>query len=361
MKFCDDTGAIKQYNREISDFNIAGAYLKIMPPKRNQAAPAIGGSADGSHNDVHNSHDDSALSEKLDDELKELGEEEAKLEKQLKIQDTKRRINFLKEKLQNGGSMGECGTHSQTSTEGSAGSVTLSDIRAMEGLQKEVDGVLGEEVGSSPVDNIDKGKHFKLSRSGKEAKLTDCVKVTLRWPHTALKYNMGQSQLVYSDLDFPSLVAGELEIINAPDTKESERHGRMELLKATAYHSQHFPWKDVLNFHGTCLLEVEKGERAWGGRDSFLSVEASTLYTHLHTRTTGNTFSTKGPDDTRSDGRKWFCKPFQVGKCRHNGSHDAQVQGRMRTVHHICATCLQLNGKAELHAENTAECPHNQQ
>ena len=75
----------------------------------------------------------------------------------------------------------------------------------------------------------------------------------------------------------------EISVITSQGITE-EKRGRSELLSmTTAYHSRSFPWSDVLNFHGTWLLEVEKGgERQWGGRESFLAVEASALYS-VHT------------------------------------------------------------------------------
>jgi hypothetical protein len=45
--------------------------------------------------------------------------------------------------------------------------------------------------------------------------MTDNVKVTLQWPHTALKYDMGQQQVAYNDLDLAALVVGELTIISS--------------------------------------------------------------------------------------------------------------------------------------------------
>ena len=95
---------------------------------------------------------------------------------------------------------------------------------------------------------------------GKEAKSTDQVKVTLKWPHTVLKYNIGQRQITFRELDLASLTAGELTIIISEDVSNDEKSGCIGQLKATAYHSKKFDWADSLYFHGICLLEVEKGE-----------------------------------------------------------------------------------------------------
>lgn len=301
----------------------------------------------------------------IDEQINTLDAEEQALLKQIELAEKKKKIQNLKAKLQSLQTSDVLPTNTgAVARAASAGGdervtgVTLSELRAMEGLQQRVDQELVDLTGQAEndgsaytgTDSISKIK--TVLKSGKEAKATDNVKHSIKWPHTALKYNMGQKQVAYSDLDFASLVAGEITVINAADTPADEKYGRLELLKTTAYHSKNFPWQDVLNFHGTCLLEVEKGERTWGGRETFLTVETSTLYAQSF-RATDVSRST-----SQSSNRRWFCKPFQTGRCRHNGSHEAMVQGRLRHVDHICATCLQKENAAMSHAETAQECPH---
>ena len=198
-----------------------------------------------------------------------------------------------------------------------------SDLRGMSDLQGETDrclktlqGDVLEEITGYKQKLYTTSSNFKL---GKEAKQTNNVKVALRWPLTAVKYNVDQLQVAYNKLDFALLVAGEVSIINGPETSRDKRYGRLELLKATAYHSRNFQWKDVLNFRGTCLLEVEKGECTWGRWETFLATEASSPYSNA---------SSKGSGETpEKEGRRWFCKTDQQGKCKHNGAHGAMVWG----------------------------------
>ena len=298
-------------------------------------------------------------------EMAALEAEEIALERQLKMAEKKRKIDQLKAKLKQTEMPGDAHVIAPGNASGgefgdgeaitnNAG-VTLTELRAMEGLQHAAEKIVGsldvQGAGCSEGNDISCTLNAgSKQKSGKEARTTDHVKAPLRWPHIALKYNMGQSQMSYSSLDFASLVAGEVAIINSPETSPEERRGRLELLQTVAYHTRAYSWSDVLNFHGTCLLEIEKGERVWGGRETFIAVEASTLY--AQPRRQSKRVGEAGTE------RKWFCKQFQLGTCRHDGSHEAMVQGKLRTVHHICATCLQKDGSAKAHAENTSACPH---
>ena len=65
----------------------------------------------------------------------------------------------------------------------------------------------------------------------------------------------------------------------------------------------------------------------------------------------GQKFDNSG---SKKSGR-FFCSQFNKGSCPHAGSHKAVVAGRLRTVDHICATCLLYFDEIQLHPE--LECP----
>ena len=217
-----------------------------------------------------------------DEQIQALEREEEALQKQLKLAEKRQCIDQMKKKLAqikassltgsapSGVPQQNVNKHSIPVGVGH-NALTLDDLRRTDALQKEADDMLDGMQDDSFDDGGCEGNtnRIKKIKSGKEAKSTDAVKLTLNWPHTALKY-IGQKQLNYQDLDFASLVAGELEVINKDSISNEEKWGRIELLKATAYHSKTFAWPDVQNFHGSCLLEIEKGERKWGGRETFL-------------------------------------------------------------------------------------------
>jgi hypothetical protein len=106
---------------------------------------------------------------------------------------------------------------------------------------------------------VQQGKSQTL-KSGQECKITDKVDTQLTYAHMNLKYSWANMGLKFSDLDFPLLVAGELSTIKNGNISEAEKQGRLELLIASAYHAKTYEWSDVLNFHRTYMLEIEKGE-----------------------------------------------------------------------------------------------------
>lgn len=337
-----------------------------MPPKNStKSSTRKIGESSGEQNDKvasdGHSEDGDRLSATIltdssfEDQMKSLEEEEQVLQQQILLAEKKKKIRDMRRKLQEVNIENEVKERPGcTQARHDPRQISLADLRKMPDLQKEAEEALETLQDSFEETNCAGNVDFACSskKSGKEAKPTDHVKVTLKWPHTTLKYNVGQKQITFRELDLASLVAGELSIINSEDVSSDEKFGRIELLKATAYHSKTFNWADVLNFHGTCLLEVEKGERKWGGRDTFLAVEASTLYSHVG-MSAAKPHGFRGGED-----RKWFCKQYQSGRCRHNGAHEAMVQGRSRLVEHICATCLQRDHVAKFHAEKSADCPY---
>lgn len=195
-----------------------------------------------------------------------------------------------------------------------------------------------------------------------------------------LKYAYAGLKFTYWDLDLPLLVAGEMAILLKGGLSAEENAGRLELLQAAAYHSKAFDWRSVQDFHRTVLSEVETGDRQWGGRDTWLAVEASTLYVKSTSRTqpppqvpspapprgqaqapvsagsAGQGMGVRrGPGS--GSGRRWFCKPYQTRQCNHRGTHDAKMFGRHCIVEHMCATCWLKEAVVRSHPESSDECP----
>ena len=54
-----------------------------------------------------------------------------------------------------------------------------------------------------------------------------------------------------------------------------------------------------------------------------------------------------------------FCRPFQGGVCDEQNDHFGDVNGAVRFVRHICATCWLRSRKKASHAEGSEECPLN--
>ena len=79
------------------------------------------------------------------------------------------------------------------------------------------------------------------------------------------------------ELTLAEFVAGYAQILLCKDISPSECTTREQHLVSLMYFAQQYEWSAVLNFHGSILLEIERGLQ-WG--DSYLHLESTTLYRH---------------------------------------------------------------------------------
>lgn len=323
--------------------------------------------------------------------MADLEKEQRSLELQLKVQEQKERVRELKGKLSKAqskdctssvstiappppspgtqlGAVSETGTYPGPPAATGGSSISLAELRQMEELSRRVNGQVQLLTGDFPgtTSHSDSGDSLRGSltsvlKSGFNMKATDVVKIQLKWPQTALKYGYGSgTSNTYNDLDLNLLSAGELAICLSADIGEKEKKGRLELLETIQYHAKHYDWHKVRDFHRTVLLEIEKGEREWGGRFSFLTAEASTLYVKSRGPGTNSNMNVLNPGrkpGNSANGRRFFCKTFQRGNCRQTGSHTDIVSGRSVLVEHFCATCYQREGVVAFHSEVEGKCP----
>ena len=191
------------------------------------------------------------------------------------------------------------------------------------------------------------GKLSKKSR--REAKATDTVLQTLAWPHTQLNYANACS---FDKIDLALLVAGEITIICSKKITEEEMQGRLELLRLAAYDSRLYQWPAVREFYATILLDIEKGVRNWGSRESYRDAEPGTLYGFRKepTSTYGNKLTTT---------KRYYCTPYQTGGCKLGPKHEATIgaDSRKVQVEHFCRLCYNKLKSYPLHAENDRACP----
>ena len=234
--------------------------------------------------------------------------------------------------------------------------VTLQYLRSMPHLKRKAEQdmrILQED--SSDEEVLIPESVGKKVKSGQSRKVTDQVKHELNWPHTNLKYAYANMQLNYCDLDFPLLVPGKISIIMNSNITDVDKNGRLELLSAVAYHTKNYHWKSILDFHSTCLLEIEKGERQWDQNDNYIPIVANTLYNTVNSNKLKR--FTKSNNRPINSTKRWFCKPFQKNNCAIRGNHDAIIQCQSRHVKHICATCFLHDGSIAEHPETSNDCP----
>ena len=196
-----------------------------------------------------------------------------------------------------------------------------------------------------------KSKKSKKQKSGIKAKSSDKVKTQLLWPQSALQYEYVNEQVSFNDLDMKLFTAGELEIITSSNISESERKGRLNLLKKITYYSQVYSWKGLLAFYAAWLRKIELGQNKWSDDPSVIEVPVLTPYILSKSKFQSN----KGE---RKDDTVWFCTLYNRNRCTHNGSHQAVIKGQSRTVLHICAVCWKKDKNKLYHPECANSCPN---
>ena len=141
----------------------------------------------------------------------------------------------------------------------------------------------GDSSDSSSASDDDnskkKKKHKKHKKSGINAKASDRVKNPQRWPHAHLQYEFVNRQVKFDDLDMKMFIAGEMEIISADDLSDSERKGRLNLLKKIVYYTNMYEFKGLKAFYAAWLREIELGKKSWS--DDPQHIESAILSKYL--------------------------------------------------------------------------------
>ena len=206
------------------------------------------------------------------------------------------------------------------------------------------------------------GGDEKKKRSGKESKLTSDVDFPQIWPHSKLRGHFVGKDKKYDDLTIAEFVAGYMSIIMK--SKSVEKKARIVHLEELMYLATHKPWKSVLNYHGACLLEIERGNLEWGDNFQLHGLQ-STFFNVVgqgpnfqQRGSTSNAFEKPStPNSMGGNQRVWFCKAYQSGSCTFPGDHNGFMYGRTEFLRHICAKCWQAGKKQSQHSEQSDACP----
>ena len=146
-----------------------------------------------------------------------------------------------------------------------------------------------------------------------------------------------------------------MTILEDEDSEERRIH-RQEHLKELMYLSTRFKWRNILDYHGACLTEIERGHLKWGS--SFQLLQSTTLSGGFLAQNNRGSPSGSGNSQTpkRNDGVV-FCKGYQRGTCQQDKDHYGNFFGNNRLMRHICGNCwLKLNVQSP-HPETSDDCP----
>ena len=183
-------------------------------------------------------------------------------------------------------------------------------------------------------------------KSGQEAKATSEVLYLQKWPLSFLGLTRAPREVKHKELTLAEFVAGYAQILLCKDISPLEHTEREKHLVSLMYFAQQYEWSAILNFHGSVLLEIERGLVKWG--DSYIHLESKTLY--------GHPLQEKLPTSS-SSAPVLFCRDYQRDHCISTKDHFGFIRGGCKWLKHICVACWTRLGKQESHRENSSDCP----
>jgi hypothetical protein len=202
-------------------------------------------------------------------------------------------------------------------------------------------------------------------RSGISSSISDvCITNQQIYAHAALQFSYASRSVNFHDLSFQLYIAGELEIISMSGISEVERNGRLALMKLLAYKCERFDWAIIREAFGAWVQQIERGIKKWS--DDPTSVVSHILEDHIHEQKVvryqklnksdlKSKFKSKSPEGNFEN--VWFCSNYNRNKCKHTSPHEAQINGQIRSVQHICASCWRKDKIKQFHPECSSACP----
>ncbi|CAG2244690.1 unnamed protein product [Mytilus edulis] len=152
-------------------------------------------------------------------------------------------------------------------------SSTSSESSSDDGVNRKKDS--GDDSESEKKKNKRSKRKIK---SGIQSKSSDKVKNQLLWPHSALQYEYVNESTSFKSLDIKLFTAGELEIITSHGISETEKSGRLNLLKKITYYSNIYAWKGLLAFYAAWLRKIELGQKSWKDDPTCIEVPVLSPY-----------------------------------------------------------------------------------
>ena len=197
---------------------------------------------------------------------------------------------------------------------------------------------LQESSTSSDSDNGVRTHHTRRGksrkkRSGRGRTTEDFVVRDMPWPHHGVYQGPERRAATFDTLSVQEFVFGYVgNIDTAPDKDKAPmlQHLR-ELMHDAMYH----PWASVRNYHGVVLGQMEQAVLTWTDRAVIQDLRAQYARTQ----------------STSAQGEAHPVKPcfaYQKGQCDIQGDHHNAYGDKL---HHCCAYCWRLKGKAFPHSE----------
>ena len=229
-------------------------------------------------------------------------------------------------------------------------------------------------------DNSGEKESKKKLVSGKTTKPDESdIKKQVKYAHEKLDPRHTKDR-IFEKLNFPLLVAGELELALQDGISNEERKSRTQIARTICYHKKYLTDDDLKTGYDTILKKIEHDETDWSAD---LGEELHRYYDYranvlLRERTQINNFNTNSiknknvstnsvtnkeeeeDPDTKQQAldettRIIYCMDFNLGRCSHDKSHVGKWKGKKQMKWHVCRQCLK-NGELKEHKENDETC-----
>ena len=244
---------------------------------------------------------------------------------------------------------------------------TESDCIIKEANDNKVNKVKGSCTTSedSKEKEIDRKKKLVSGRCARPDE-TD-IKLVVKYAHEKLDPRH-ISIRDFDQLDFNTLIAGELEIALLEETPLCEATARIEIAKTLCYHRRYLGEKELIKGYDNMLKQVEQGKLTWTDEMSeklhqHLDYQANVITRDkmLAQQETGFTkvergkASGNGRNNTDGKEKAFYCLEYNLGTCNFKGSHEGRLGTRRITKQHICRKCHR-EGEIKNHRETDEAC-----
>lgn len=205
-------------------------------------------------------------------------------------------------------------------------------------------------------------QHLKKYRSGIAQRASDRVESPQLWPHVALMGEFITQNVTFQDLDFRLFVAGELEIVTSAQISDTQRAGRLHLIKQLAYLHGGYSWEVLRSVYAAILSRIEVNNLSWSQWNSEFvhQIQWALVRQQMDSRA-GKAAGKSNVSKSRADNEEiLFCRDYNRASCSKGDSHAGAHKGRRVTLLHICAKCWLTDRVRRAHPEKDTQCPFKQ-
>jgi hypothetical protein len=206
--------------------------------------------------------------------------------------------------------------------------------------------------GATPI-SYGKKRHSRKLKSGMCATSGESQVVNPQlWAQSALGDEFATKKLTFSDMNYHQLIAGELGIITRIGISQSERNGRIHLLKCLTSLAIDHDFQLIKSVYGSVVHKIELDIFQWS--DNF-EHHVQWMVAKRPTTTVSKSIQ-KVPSVNVGKPSVYWCRDYQKGRCTLTDPHMIRFKGENVMAKHICARCYGKDGRVLGHPQGSGDC-----